>query len=415
MLSIDFLGLFLATFLRAVINPIFLLLVFLIGMQYMQAASLKSQLYKVPPESNWLPLFQTVLFGAAGGLLGGLMMALLGISLSGTGIIYLWALAILFMLVNHRLICFSYAGGAIALSSLIFGFPAIDVPSLLGLVAVLHLVESLLIFFNGHKGALPVYTRNRQGRMVGAFYMQKYWPIPVVALQAVLISEGLAAGKLIPMPDWWPILRAAMPPETEGLERILVLVPVMAALGYSDLAITTTPQKKCRQSSFHLGLYSLALLFLAVLASYAKPVAWAAAVFAPLGHELLIRYGQRQQQAKNPLFVPDKKGLLVLDVLPGYPAQVLGLKTGDLIVGINGIAVSQQESFRQALLASSELVEVEYLSKNRWRRNIVPFAGKEFGLIPVPEADSSPHVSEQSEGILARWWKKWPTSKFLYP
>ncbi|MEW6662162.1 MAG: PDZ domain-containing protein [Bacillota bacterium] len=407
MLPADFFSLVLKTFVRAVTDPIFFVLLLLIGLQYRRAANLKSQLYKVPPESHWLPLFRAALLGAAGGLLGGFIMALVGISLSGIGVIYLWGLAILFMLVSPRLVCFSYAGGTIALCSLIFGFPKVDVPSLMGLVAVLHLVESLLILANGHEGAVPVYTRNRQGRVVGAFYMQKFWPIPVVALQVVLVSQNLSAGDLIPMPDWWPLLRSALPPEAPGMRRILVLVPVLAALGYSDLAMTSTPRKKCRWSAFHLGLYSLALLLLAVLASYTSGIAWAAALFAPLGHELLLRYGQKKEQAGTPLFVPNRKGLLVLDVLPGYPAQALGLQTGDLILGVNGFPVHQRDSLRQALEASPGWVEVEYLSGNRWRRGLVPLAGEELGLIPVPEADCYPHVTTQKGGMLSHWWKSW--------
>ena len=92
--------------------------------------------------------------GLAAGLIGSLIVTLVGISIedytrSGggsliEGITYIWVVAILLSAINPRYLCFSYAGGIIALTSLVFGFPSVNVPGLMALIRVLHLVESLL-------------------------------------------------------------------------------------------------------------------------------------------------------------------------------------------------------------------------------------------------------------------------------
>ena len=130
----------------------------------------------------------------------------LGISINDLGILYLWVLAVLLMLINPRFLCFSYAGGLLALFSLFTGYPKLNIPALMGLVAVLHLVESALILASGHSGSLPVYVRNRFGRVVGAFNLQKFWPVPLA-----IIAIGYIGPQLPRMPGWWPLLGTGCP------------------------------------------------------------------------------------------------------------------------------------------------------------------------------------------------------------
>ena len=110
----------------------------------------------------------SVMVGLAGGLLGSLIVILMGISIEDytragegsltEGITYIWIIAILLALINPRYLCFSYAGGLVCLINLVFGFPAVNVPGLLALIGVLHLVESFLIWLDGYTYSLPLTT-----------------------------------------------------------------------------------------------------------------------------------------------------------------------------------------------------------------------------------------------------------------
>src|SRR5690606_41661119 len=93
------------------------------------------------------------------------------------GVGYARLVAIALMMVHPRFICSAYAGGILSVTHLLFGWPGLSVPAIMALVAVLHLVESLLILLHGPTGATPVYVRRPDGRVVGGFTMQKFWPI----------------------------------------------------------------------------------------------------------------------------------------------------------------------------------------------------------------------------------------------
>lgn len=390
-------------FLQGIISPIFWLLVLLIALQYRRLAATKRQLFGINDEPVWQHVLLAAGYGIAGGFIGSLVMVLVGISLNDIGLVYLWVVALVLMLFSPRFICFSYAGGLIALSSLLFGFPRVQVPQLMGLVGALHLVESLLILFSGHLGALPVYTRDSRQRTVGAFSLQKMWPIPIVAL---IVMPGQVSGG-VPMPDWWPLIRPAG--MGTGDEAVFGLVPVLAALGYGDLALTSLPQQKSRVSARNLAGFSSIQLGLAVLASRYPAFSYLAAAFGPLGHELTIMQGQRYERRGEPVFVPDPEGVKVLDVLRSSPAGRVGLASGDVILRVNGRPTRSRQELAAALEDIPWQVEIEFrdVQGKQHTALITKPAAAPLGALPVPEPGDPPQVEFGTGGWLARLLARW--------
>jgi len=116
-------------------QPLFWLVVVLVGMQYRRINSARASLYGVPLKPNWNEVVTASMFGLAGGIMGSVVMVLIGVTLTGSGLIYILPLAILLMLINVRFICFAYAGGILAMSNILFGFPQVNVSQVLALVA----------------------------------------------------------------------------------------------------------------------------------------------------------------------------------------------------------------------------------------------------------------------------------------
>ncbi len=391
-----------------IFQPLFWLVVVLVGMQYRRINTARESLYGVPLKPNWNEVVSASIFGLAGGILGSVFMLLIGVTLTGSSLIYIFFLAILLMLINNRFICFAYAGGILALSNILFGFPQVNVSQVLALVAVLHMVESVLIYFSGHLGAVPTFFRDRTGRVVGGFTLQKFWPIPITAL-AFTVAADLPPG-VLNMPEWWPLVQ---PGVTDGDNLIYSLIPVVAALGYGDMAIARDPRRKSKMSAFNLALYSLVLLALAVLADRSTMLAVTAALFSPLGHELVIGIGRRVEMECPPYYVPSPHGMAVLDVLPNTPAWYTGLRSGDVIVALNGVPVYSRSDMAAALDAILPPVQVDFLSsgKKRYRRETLSYNGKVdtlLGILPVPDG-SVPVESVldlSTAGPAARWWSK---------
>ena len=132
---------------RLLIVSVVLLLVF---MQYRRMAGIEQRVFGVPLSDPLRNTLAALGAGFLGGLLATFLFVFLGISLMDAGIGYLWLLAIALMMVHPRFICFAYAGGILSVTHLLFGWPGLSVPAIMALVAVLHLVESLLILLHGH-------------------------------------------------------------------------------------------------------------------------------------------------------------------------------------------------------------------------------------------------------------------------
>lgn len=384
-------------------SPLFWAVILLIGLMHRRLSQVKESLFGLPEEPLWPEMIRASLFGILGGVVGSFLLVLTGISLTMVGVTYLWIVAALLMFISPHLLCFSYSAGLISLSHLLWGWPEVDVPQLMGLVAVLHMVESLLIRFSGHLGAVPIYARNSRGEIAGAFNLQKFWPLPLVGL--VLVAQVPESGKILAVPQWWPLIKPNMAQITP--ESTYVLFPLVAALGYSDLAMAHTPEKKSKKSSRELGLYSLILLVLAIIASHQRSWSILAALFGPLGHEYLIRRGRKAEMTGSPLYTAVPGGVKILNVERNSLAQKLGLKSGDVLTKVNQQPVENKEQLFALLKDYSGPLKVTVKRGLRtFEREGIQLLKVPFGIIPVPEPAEPKYVEIQVKGWLLRIMEK---------
>ncbi|HHW57245.1 MAG TPA: PDZ domain-containing protein [Clostridia bacterium] len=328
----------------SVFNPFFWVVIILVIMQYRNKIAIEREIMGQEQEPMKELVLDSVFYGVIAAIIGSLLMVFLGIIIENIGLQYVWPLAILLMLINPRYICFSYAGGIISLSSLFFGLPKISVPALMSIVGILHLMESLLIYIDGARNPTPIFVRLQDGRIAGGFTMQKFWPIPFAAL--TIATGMMVTGDVINMPDWWPIIK----PEVIDLNNVIFLImPAMAALGYGDLALTQPPEEKARISSRRLFFFSAVLILFAVLGIYIRIFQYFAAIFAPVGHELLIIIGQKEERENPPIFVAPEVGVMILATAKGSPARQMGIKPGDVILQINSIPIREPDDIIRIL------------------------------------------------------------------
>lgn len=412
-LVLDLMGLIMRTLPAIFMDPtyivIFTVVFLMIYNQYNKISKMEQRMFGL---NRSTPLKETVVsmgYGLLGGILASFIFVFLGITLSSTGIVFLWLIAILLSFFHPRFLCFSYSAGVISVLSLVFGVPEIDIPSVMGLVAVLHLVEAVLIYFNGSRNASPIYIKHNNGNVVGGFSLHRFWPVPFATVIATVGFNTSLEGA-VTMPEWWPLLapNLVIPPE---YALLFAVWPVIAGLGYSDLALTSSPVVKTGHTARNLALYSLALLGLAVLANHYSYLALLPALFAPLAHEWIIHKGLEREYKLEPLFTYPE-GVMVLDVYPGSPAEEMGLQSGDVILKINGIDIT---SSRQLLVEMTPwlidpILEVENKITNSKKR-IVNYRGKlpPLGIIPVPHVNQGVYMA-MKDGLffnrLKKWWQK---------
>lgn len=400
--------LILSQFIRALLDPqflpLYLVVVAVIAVQYRRMERIRAGFFGLKTARAGSDTLFAAGFGLIGGLAGSIVLVFVGLTISGE-LYYLWPVAILLMMIDMRFLCFAYAGGILALSNLFFGLPKINVPQIIALVAILHMVESFLILAGGHLGAVPAYIKSAGGKIVGGFTLQKFWPIPIVALY--LVTAGTVEGA-VGMPEWWPLIKPGVPGDPQSLS--FALVPVVAGLGYGDIAIARSPVEKSRLSAFYLGIYSIILLVLAILAGQDRAIALAAAIFSPIGHELVIYIGRRIEFKGDPLYVPPDRGIRVLDVVSGGPAWGAGLRSGDVIFTINGRKIESRADLEEWLQGGSLPLATNFLSRkdgvHKFGVMNPPGPGKPWGIVPVPEAVESGYIELQTTGFFGRWLKQ---------
>ncbi len=349
-----------------------------------------------------------MLYGTVGGLMGSMVLTIVGVNIERMGFQYIWPLAIGLALINVRFLCFAYAGGIVAVVSAVFGWPDVDVPQVLALVAALHVTESVLIAISGRYGAVPVILKQGD-RLVGAFNLQNFWPLPLVVLGTVSMQTGALPEGVFHTPDWWPLLPLGINPPA-GFEWVYVMMPVVAALGYTDMAISSTPDRRRRRSALSLALYSLSLLGMALLAAKYSWLKLPAALLSPLGHEYLIRRDNRVEMAGEPRFVPPEQGIMVLEAIDGGIARLLGVKTGDIILRISGLPTNRGAELAYAIDWAPPLFELVLLRDGREMKIEGRFAPgpRMLGIILVPEGHETYYVtmSTGSGGLLVKLFQR---------
>jgi len=370
------------------------LVLLMVYFQYRRVAAVERQFLGNERRSAASRTLTALGYGLLGGVIGSMVFLFTGVSLTRTGVIYLWIVALALMLVHPRFICFAYSGGIVGLSHLLFGKPDVEIPALISLVAILHAVESILIRLDGHHDAVPVYVKTGD-RIAGGFTMQKFWPLPVVALVALVMEEGVPGNGLLSMPEWWPLIGGG---SLAGPGQVVyVMFPVVAGLGYGEMALSRSPRSLSTKTAGHLLSYSLALLASAFLADRFYWGQWIAVLLAPAGHEVLIQLGRYAESRRPPLYVAPERGIMVLDVVPDSPAEAMDIRPGDLILRVNGIRVNKGTDIdRVVTSAVSELqLEVEGRGGNvrtlHWE-GMVP----SLGILPVPGLDATKYVQTRS-------------------
>lgn len=352
-------------------QPIFWLVVIFIFWQYRQGLQVEKKLLGCLINSPVEQLLLSIFYGIIGGFLGSLILVTLRVSLTDLGINYLWPLALALMLIRPRFLCLAYSGALLGLGHLLGCFPQLNLTSLLYLIGVLHVVESLLIYLNGWQGASPIFVRSGFDKLIGAFNIYKIWPIPLVAL----VSGGDNS-----------------------------YLPIVAALGYQDLALARSPEKRSFLSARNLFGYSLALILLTFLSTYYGGSKLLAVVFACLGHEWVIWKGRQEEWGSKPCYLAPEEGIMVLETMPNSLAKQMGLERGDIITKINGKQVSTKGQLSKFLQNSLPWVDLEIKKlKGMKKRKKVCSSSQQLGVILVPDSQTTgPYVE-----IVRRkfsWW-----------
>ncbi|WP_059049949.1 PDZ domain-containing protein [Paenibacillus senegalimassiliensis] len=344
------------------LQPFYYIAIIITMLIYRRQVVLERRLFHVRLHGWGRQTWRTVLGGLLAGLAVSLVFVFLGMNLTWEGLLCLWAVTLLFMLLRVRYLCLAYAVGSLGVIQFIIHFfpdlsgtggiyevvriiRELDIPALLCLVGLLHIAEGLLVRWQGASFAGPLFYEGKRGRLVGGYQMQSLWPVPLF-----LMIPAQTAGGVLP---WTPLFGGEAWQGGFGM----MALPIM--MGFSEMTTGLLPKDKARVSSGRLLAYGVLVLVLALGSVWWSPLVLVASLIAWLLHEGLVWYSRHEEQQRSPLFVHPPGGLKVLAILPGSPAEELGIQPGETIIKVNGVPVPTKEELHAALRINPAFCKLE--------------------------------------------------------
>ncbi|WP_338449397.1 PDZ domain-containing protein [Niallia oryzisoli] len=221
-------------------------------------------------------------------------------------------------------------------------------PSIAALLGLLMIAEGILIFRNGRKGTSPKLIKGKRGLRVGVHEVKRLWMLP---LFLIIPGEALKASF-----EWWPVFSVG------SQTYSILLVPF--AIGYYQQIQGMLPVKAVQQVGKKVIVFGSVFTCLSAVGYWYPLASIVITALAIIGRELL---SLRQRLAEDNLpfyFSQRNQGLMILGVIPDSPAEKMGLGVGEIVSKANGITITDEESFYEAMQKNRAHCKLEVLDIN---------------------------------------------------
>lgn len=397
------------------LQPMFYLGVVILILQYRRQISFERKLFSSRIHSLPVEVFRSLGYGLIGGIIASILMILLGVVFDLQYLWLIWLVTAILLLFNVRFLCLSYSIGILGfvsgvmqlfehdimqrvvnlnydwLRDLIVMLLNIDIPTLIVIVAVLHFVEALLVKFQSAKQATPIFVESKRGKLIGGFQIQSYWLLPLF----IFVPTGSFDQDVLFTLSWWPLFSS---------QAMLTIIPVPAMIGYSDFTTVYSPEEKIGKSFKYLLIYSLVLLGMAFIAYKLQGFQIIAAIFSGFGHEMIRIIGNKKEIKLPAKYVHPKDGLKVLAVIPGSLADIMEIKSGEIIKKVNGMPVTNKQELYDALQKQSAFVKLEIINLDgqiRFAHHSI-YSGEhhQLGIILSPDKDAPYYIELENINLI---------------
>ncbi|HET7626950.1 MAG TPA: PDZ domain-containing protein [Bacillales bacterium] len=343
---------------------LYLFLLYLVLLHHFRVKKERRQ-FHVRVYGFWRGVKQALLPGLAAGLLCSVVLVAAGVVLTEGALVLFACLYTLGMLTwRLRLLSPSFPLSASVL--LIYYGPPLhtgvnfldrwmlqgqqtSLPSILILLGLLIVTEAVLIRASA-ANTVPRLLPGKRGKSVGAHEARKFWLLPLVVL---------LPGDAWPSFSYWPLFGA-----DDGSFTVTV---VPFGLAFYALITYQAPERAVRTVAKRQLTLGVIVLAAAVAALYYADHAWippVTAVFALLWQVVWIIVDAQRRNHRSHYFAPHSDSLVVVGVLPESPAEKLGIHVGERIQKVNGVPVSSEERFYEALQQNAAYCKMEVLNES---------------------------------------------------
>ncbi|HLS09715.1 PDZ domain-containing protein [Lentibacillus sp.] len=216
------------------------------------------------------------------------------------------------------------------------------------LLAILLSAEAFLLTRHTRNNTFPDMEIGRRGTWIGMHHLKKMAFIPFFVL--------IPSGSITPIASFWPYFSIG------GETYSLMLVPFL--MGFNHVVRGQLPEKTAERLAGSIHILSLIVLLLAAGSIYIGWLSLAAIVAGIIGREYTSYRHRIKDQEKTPFFNQNERGIKVLAVIPGTPADRLGILAGETIIKVNGKKINRIDQFYYALQDSGAYFKLEVIGDN---------------------------------------------------
>ncbi len=216
-------------------------------------------------------------------------------------------------------------------------------------IGLLLLVEGLLISKDGAHFASPIIEKTNRGLKSIAYFSKKIWVIPVFFIVPSNVIEGYL--------PWWPLLPL-------GSEKFaFTLFPVV--IGFQQVTRRILPSQFYPKIGRYVRILGEVVVLGGVASYFDYRIAYATILIA-IVVRFALSFGYKMTERKDAYAVaPSNDGAVIAAVLPGSPAEKMGLRVGDIIKRVNGQYVASERELYEALQINAAHCKLEVLDEKR--------------------------------------------------
>lgn len=226
------------------------------------------------------------------------------------------------------------------------------------IAGALVIAEGKMIGKAAADAASPRLHKSGRGLKAAAYISKRLWLLPIL-----LVVPGSLLDSYAP---YWPQL-----PIGESNFSLILFPIVFGFIGRSQRTLPVYLYPQVGKAVTTLGI-SLVVVSLAALLW--QPLAAVALVGGVIGRIAIAVHFALKERSGNYAVTPQSQGVMIIDVLPGSPADKMGLMRGEVIRKVNGIAIANESELYEAIQVNAAHCRLEVLDHNlevRLRQHVI--------------------------------------------
>lgn len=226
------------------------------------------------------------------------------------------------------------------------------------IAGALVFVEGKMIDKAAAQAGSPRLHKSGRGLKAAAYISKRLWLLPIL-----LVVPGSLLDSYAP---YWPQL-----PIGESNFSLILFPVVFGFIGRSQRTLPVYLYPLVSKAVITLGI---SIIVVGLGALIWQPLAVVALVGGVIGRMAIAVHFALKERSGNYAVTPQPQGVMIVDVLPGSPADKMGLLRGEVIRKVNGIAISNESELYEAIQVNAAHCRLEVLDHNlevRLRQHVI--------------------------------------------